>query len=345
MIIYYNPLWELLLKIATLLGLRDDGREQNWLNNETIAHLLNLSGFDVISQYKRFLFPFDLPFISSFLNTWIANLPILNSFCLTTCVVAKPRSDKGRAYSVSIIIPARNESGTIPKIIRQIPRFGRSQEIIFIEGHSQDNTWRVIQQEVQRMRGISPRTGNHPRLVVRAFKQAGKGKADAVKLGFKKAQGDVLMILDADLSVQPQDLLKFYEVIASGMGEFANGSRMIYPMEKQAMRTLNKIANRIFGYLFTWILGQEFNDTLCGTKVLFREDYLRIERDRKIFGNFDPFGDFDLIFGAIRQNLKVVEIPVRYHERQYGSTNINRFRHGLLLIKMTWYAFKRFRVI
>lgn len=333
---YYNRLWEPILRLASFLGWRRVHHEQNWLDEKDLANLLDLADFEMVNFGKRLLLPIQLLFISDLINRWLAPLPLINSLCLTTWVVARPKAKKRKDYSVSIIVPARNEAGNVPKVTAAIPRFGKWQEIIFVEGHSHDNTWKEIKKQIL--------TGGKRRFNIRAYKQRGKGKADAVRLGFSKAKGEILIILDADLTVNPKDLSKFYEVLASGKGEFVNGSRMIYPMEKQAMRILNVFGNKIFSWLFTWILGQRFKDTLCGTKALLKTDYRKIANNRKFFGNFDPFGDYDLIFGAVKQNLKVVELPIRYRERTYGSTNISRFTHGWLLLKMTWFAFRKFRV-
>jgi glycosyltransferase involved in cell wall biosynthesis len=292
------------LTLASKLGLRKKIGTQNWLDEEDLKNILNLSGFEVITTQKRF-------------------------FAITIITIAKLKNQIpkiNKQYSVSIIIPARNEEGNIDKIIPSIPKFGKKQEIIFIEGNSKDKTWIKVKNEERKRKNV------------KVFKQSGKGKADAVKLGLSKATGDILMIYDADRTVDAKDLKKFYNVLATGLGELANGSRLIYPMEKDAMQSLNKLGNQIFSWLFTWILGQHFKDTLCGTKAFFQKDYLKFK-----FSKSDPFGDFDLIFGAIRNNLRVIEIPVRYKERVYGSTNINRFHHGLLLAKMAWLAFWEFR--
>lgn len=332
MITYYNRLWEPILRLASWLGWRKQMGEQNWLDTPDLANLLELSGWEVISQQKRLLIPIEIPFISNLINSLIAPLPIINSLCLMTWVVARPNPEKRKEYSVSIVVAARNEEENIPRIVRSIPKFGKWQEVVFVEGHSKDNTWKKIQEQIKKK----------TRIKVRANKQRGIGKGDAIRLGFEKAKGEMLIVLDADLTVNPKDLPKFYEIIASGRGEFVNGSRMVYPMEKEAMQILNKIGNKIFGWLFSWILGQRFTDTLCGTKAILTKNYGKIKRGRRFFGNFDPFGDFDLIFGAVKQNLKVVELPVRYQERRYGTTNISRFKHGWLLFKMTWFAFKKF---
>lgn len=334
-ITYYNHLWEPILKFASFLGMRKRVGEQNWLDQDDLSNLLELSGFEPISRYKRLLLPANIPVLSILLNRWLGNLPIVNNLCLTTCTIARMKPKTSQDYSVSIVVPARNEEGNITRVIKSIPKFGKWQEIIFVEGHSNDDTWNKIQEEVNK---------KHAKYIkVKAFKQRGKGKADAVRLGFKKANGEILMILDADLTVNPSDLVKFYDLLVTGKGEFINGSRMIYPMEKQAMQTLNKLGNKIFSWLFSYMLGQRFKDTLCGTKVFFKKDYLKITEGRRFFGDFDPFGDFDLIFGAIKQNLKVIEVPIRYKERQYGTTNISRFKHGWLLVKMTWFGFRKFK--
>jgi glycosyltransferase involved in cell wall biosynthesis len=216
-----------------------------------------------------------------------------------------------------------------------LPDFGNHQEIIFVDGHSSDGT----PEEVERVMRA------YPTKDIKLMVQDGHGKGDAVRKGFRVAKGDILMILDADLTVPPEDLPKFYRALADDQGEFINGCRLIYPMEKEAMRSLNLLGNKLFSIMFTWILNQRFKDTLCGTKVLFRKDYEKIQAGRDYFGEFDPFGDFDLIFGAVKQNLKVVEIPIRYRDRTYGSTNISRFKHGWLLLRMTLFAYKKIKAI
>jgi glycosyltransferase involved in cell wall biosynthesis len=234
-----------------------------------------------------------------------------------------------------VIVPARNEAGNIKAIFERLPRMGSKTELIFVEGHSKDDTYTAIEKEIS----------SHPTTPSLLLQQKGIGKADAVRCGFEHATGDVLMILDADLTVPPEDLPRFYETLISGKGEFINGVRLVYPMEAQAMRGLNFLGNKFFSLAFTWLLGQSIKDTLCGTKVLWKEDYEKIATNRTYFGDFDPFGDYDLIFGAAKLNLKILDLPIRYRERVYGSTNIHRWRHGLLLIKMVAFAARRIKFI
>jgi glycosyltransferase involved in cell wall biosynthesis len=259
----------------------------------------------------------------------------LNHLCLVNIIVARHEKIEKEELSVAVLIPAKNEKGNIENAILRIPDFGKSMEIIFIEGNSDDGTY-------EEMIRIKDKYKDKNIIV---SKQSGKGKGNAVREGFEMASGEVLMILDADLTTPPEDLPKFYEAIRSKRGEFINGCRLVYPMEKQAMRLLNLLANKFFGMFFTYLLGQKVKDTLCGTKVLLKEDYEKIKSGRSYFGNFDPFGDFDLLFGAAKLNLKIVEIPIRYRDREYGSTQISRFKHGWLLLKMSLFASKKIKFI
>ncbi|MBM3395148.1 MAG: glycosyltransferase family 2 protein, partial [Betaproteobacteria bacterium] len=246
-----------------------------------------------------------------------------------------PAAEIGHERSVTVVIPCRNEQGNIEAAIRRLPAFGSSQEVLFVEGNSTDGTREEIERVIRA----------YPGRTIRLLAQPGKGKGDAVRTGFAQATGDVLMILDADLTMPPEDLPKFYRALIGGKGEFINGCRLVYPMEQQAMRMLNLLGNKFFSLAFSWLLNQRIKDTLCGTKVLSREDYRRIADNRAYFGDFDPFGDFDLLFGASKLNLKIVEVPIRYRARSYGETNIRRFAHGWLLLKMTVYAFFKLKAV
>ena len=333
---YYNYFWEPFLKFASFLGLSHKLFNQNWLSTNDVSNLLYLSGFETIKKGEYFIFPFNVPFIGDFINRVFSRLPILRSFCLINYIIARPLHNFVRTeYTVSVIVPARNEAGNIENVVKRIPEMGNHTEIIFVEGGSEDNT----REEIQRILDLY-----RNRRDIKLIDQGkGVGKGDAVRRGFDAAKGEILMILDADLSVSPEDLDKFYRAIATRKGEFINGSRLVYQLEKDSMRILNIFGNKIFSVLFTWILDQKIKDTLCGTKALFRSDYLRIARGRKYFGNFDPFGDFDLLFGASKLALKIVDIPIRYQARVYGHTNISRFKHGLLLLRMSIYGALKFK--
>jgi len=329
----YNTLWRPALSLLTTLGLRSEQPELNWLSGGDVCNLAELAGWDIIKSESRILLPVKVPFLSEILNRWVA--PLLPFLCLTNIMVARKTAAMPGEPSVSIIIPARNEAGNIPAAIQRIPRFSPDIEYVFIEGHSTDNTW----EEIDKARSA------HPDKKILISRQTGRGKGDAVRLGFSMASGDILMILDADLTMPPEDLPKFYRALADGRCEFANGCRLTYPMEEGAMRFLNLCANKLFGILFSWLLGQRVKDTLCGTKVLSRANYEAIAKNRSYFGDFDPFGDFDLLFGADKLNLKIRDIPVRYRERTYGETNIHRFRHGLLLFRMVAFAARKLKFV
>lgn len=334
----YSHLWEQLLVLAEHFGLITPKLPQNWLTIEDITNLLYLTNFELINHQQEILWPLSTPALSKLANRYLVKIWPFTILALTHLIVVRPRSQKislPKEPLVSVIIPTRNEAGNIEQIFKRVPEMGGGTELIFVEGHSQDNTYATIEQAI----------ADHPERKCKLLQQTGKGKGDAVRLGFSQASGDVLMILDADLTVPPEDLPRFYEALLSGKGEFINGVRLVYPMEQEAMRFLNLLANKFFSKAFSWLLGQSIKDTLCGTKVLWKADYERIVANRAYFGNFDPFGDFDLLFGAAKLNLKIVDLPIRYRERTYGATNIQRWRHGWLLLKMVAFAARRIKFI
>ena len=331
---YYNFLWEPALKLAERFNLKTPTSTANWLSPEDIENLLFLSGFETIKEERRLIFPRKIPFLHKILD-FIGSLPLINRLCLVNYIVARPVGEKPvPEKSVSVIIPCKNEKDNIENAVKRLPDLGSHTEIIFIDGHSTDGT----PDEIRRVMTLFPDKD------IKFLVQEGSGKGNAVRKAFEQAQADILMILDADLTVPPEEMPKFYNAMASGKGEFINGSRLVYPMEKEAMRFLNMLGNKFFSLSFSWLLGQRIKDTLCGTKVISRENYREIAANRHYFGEFDPFGDFDLLFGASKLNLKIVEIPVRYRARQYGETQISRFRHGLLLMKMCFFAVRKMKV-
>jgi hypothetical protein len=334
---YYSHLWEPVLKLAEALQLRAKQPQINYIATADFLNLMDLADFEMINGEQRQLIPARWFGIGRFVNRFIAPLPGIRKLCLRTYLVGRPiRQFPDREFSASILIPCRNERGNIENAILRMPKFGSSQEILFVEGNSSDGTF----EECERVRDAYKDSWD-----IKVLKQDGRGKGDAVRKGFSAATGDVLMILDADLTMPPEALPKFHSVIETGKAEFVNGTRLVYPMEREAMRPLNFIANRFFAYLFSYLVNTRLTDTLCGTKVLLRRDYEVLARERDYFGNFDPFGDFDLIFGAAKQNLKIVETPIHYKARTFGETQISRFRDGWLLLKMVWFAYRKLKAI
>ncbi|MCL5070903.1 MAG: glycosyltransferase [Actinobacteria bacterium] len=336
---YYNFLWESTLKLGEKLRLKMKEYHQNWLSKLDILNLLDLANFETIRSGAILLLPVYIPILSEFLNKYISKFFYLSNLCFINYSIARPMQEEAAVnndYSCSVIIPARNETESIERAVQEIPEMGRFTEIIFVEGHSKDNTLEEIKRVCEKYKN----TKN-----IKYYVQDGKGKKDAVFKGFDIANGDILMILDADLTVAPRDLQKFYNAIASGKGEFINGSRFVYPREKEAMRFLRMTANKFFSLLFTWILGKYFKDTLCGTKVIFKSDYEKLKKSMDYFGNFDRYGDYDLILGSYKQNLKIVEIPVHYKSRTYGSTNIGMWKGGTNLLRTAFHAMKKIKFI
>jgi SAM-dependent methyltransferase len=333
---YFNQLWRPVLRLGERIGRRMPHPPQNWLSLHDLACMLELAEFDMVRAETRQLLPLELFGLGRLVNRFVAPLPLVRSLCLRRYVVARSRHvERKQPTSCTVVIPCRNERDNIEPVVRRLPDFAADLEIIFIEGHSSDGTF----DECRRVqRAFAQRD-------IKCVVQDGKGKADAVRKGFAMARGEVLIILDADLTVAPEDVTKFFAIIALGKGEFVNGTRLVYPMASDAMPFLNYLANRMFALLFSWLLTQRLTDTLCGTKAISRHHYAQLAAGRSYFGNLDPFGDFDLIMGAAKLNLKFVEVPIRYADRTYGTTQISRFRDGWLLLRMAWLAFFKMKAL
>ncbi|MDR1499882.1 MAG: glycosyltransferase [Tannerellaceae bacterium] len=329
----YNYLWEPVIKLLQWLRLKQKAPAANWFSMADTRALLELEGFKVIREDRKMIMPVFVPLISAFCNRFLVNLPFFRHLGLVNIIVARMLPKSERYLSVSIIIPVKNEEGNVENAILRTPEFGAKQEFIYVDGRSTDNTL----SEALRVQL------KHQERNVKVIQQTGWGKGNAVREGFGVASGDILMILDADMTTPPEDLPKFYRAICEGRGELINGCRLVYPMEKNAMRFLNLVANKFFGHLFSYLLGQRVKDTLCGTKALTRRNYETIRDNRGYFGDFDPFGDFDLLFGAAKQNFDIVDVIVRYRDREYGVSQISRFKHGWLLLKMCCFAIRKIK--
>ena len=335
---YYSPLWLPLLNIATLLKLKMSNINSTLLGTSDIFNFLEAAKYQTVRIERKILIPFYIFGIERLINRYIAPLPLFSNICLRHYNISRSLKviERTKKKSASVIIPCKNERGNIRNAVERLPKFTNKMEVIFVEGNSSDGTWEEIKKVMK---------DNKKKIDIKAFKQPTRGKADAVFYAFEKASNDILIILDGDLTVAPENLERFWKKISSGDAEYVNGSRLVYPMDNNAMRFLNYIANKIFSILFSWLLGQRFTDTLCGTKILSKKNYIRAKNKNKDLGNFDPFGDFFLIFGASRLCLKITEVPIRYKARVYGKTQISRFSHGILLIRMVIYAFLKIKAI
>ena len=331
----FSQLWRPALRVLELARLRRRTPLRNWVTPQDVDNLLRLAGLEPVTEVRRILVPTRIPVLSGFCNGFLANLPVVRHLCLTYWIVARPQPEpEPRELSASVLVPAKNEAGMVERIVEETAFLGPGTELIFVEGHSTDGTREEIERQIER----------HPDRRIVYIEQSGHGKGDAVRLGFAQATGDILIILDADLTVRPRDLPPFFAALANGRAEFVNGSRLVYGIEPGAMRFLNLLGNKAFSLLFTALLDQPVKDTLCGTKALERHRYEQIAAGRAYFGDFDPFGDFDLLLGAARLNLKIVDLPVRYQARTYGETKISRFRHGWLLLQMAVFGFRKLKV-
>jgi SAM-dependent methyltransferase len=354
---FHNPALEGTLRVAQRLGLTMPPARQNWVGPKDIEALLELSDFSVERVHTGLLLPALLPTLDRLADIVPAGTPLIGYLNAVNIVVARPQRPRPSLWplSCSVIVPCRNEVGNIEAAVGRMPFMGSHTEIVFVDGASSDGTCERIEEMQRRFAGqrdirlihqvpgpqLVPPTSVAPDAPVAMLRL---GKGDAVRKGFEAARGDVLMILDADLTVPPEDLPRFFNAIAGGKAEFVNGNRLLYPMEERAMKFVNYLGNKLFSSLFTWMLGQRIRDTLCGTKALRREAYERIAAGRSYFGDFDPFGDFDLLFGAARLALRIVDVPVRYRRRRTGVTKVRVVRHGLLLIAMSFVAFRKFKL-
>jgi hypothetical protein len=340
----YSALWEPILRFASALRLRMPSMEQNWISHIDLKNFASLAGLETVKSGTKLLFPKYVPLLSVFLNRFVANLWPFTRLGVFHYLVLRKQNSAGQTLggmggvkpSLSVVVPARNEAGTIEKIVRLLPELGSFTEIIFVEGNSTDNTWQEINRVADAYKG---------KRRIQIAQQQGKGKGDAVRKGFEMATGDVLTIYDADMTVPPEEVEHFYKTLSTRKGDFINGSRLVYPLEEESMRMLNLLANKFFGFAFSAILGQPIKDTLCGSKMIWRKDYGELQKGRSFFGDFDPFGDFDLLFGAAKLNLKIIDLPVHYQRRTYGTTNISRWKHGWLLLKMTIFAARKLKLV
>jgi len=332
---FFSHFWQFPLAIAQAMGVATPNLPQNWFTRHDVENLLELSGYEPLRSFEEVVVPLSFPVLSNFANRFLSKIAPFRWMALTNFLVARPAPVSAAKPSVSVVVASRNEEGHIDELMARIPEMGGGTEIVFVEGNSTDDTWGAIERAI----------AANPQRKCMLLKQPGKGKGDAVRTGFDAATGDILMILDADITVPPEDLPRFYDVLASGRGEFANGVRLVYPMQDDAMRFANLVGNKFFSSAFSWLLGQPIRDTLCGTKVMWAKDYKRLAANRAYFGDFDPFGDFDLLFGAAKLNLKIMEVPIRYRARRYGDTNIQRWRHGVLLLRMVVFAARRIKFV
>lgn len=337
---FYNPLWYPLIKFGEKIGQKMPEKIKNWLSVDDIENFLYISGYQVIKRKYLMFFPKYIPLITYILNKFIGNLPVIRRFSLNSVVIARPMKpkEKKEELSCSVVITCRDEEGNIEGLVTRIPKMGSNTEIIFVEGHSKDNTVAKIQEMIAK----------YPEKDIKMLKQKGIGQGDAFRYGYDEAKGDFVIWLEADLTTPPEEAIHFWDTFVNNTGEYVNGSRFIYKMKKSAMPLFNFLGNRFFGVLFTILLKQRFTDTLCGFKGISKKNYIRIRDQIDYFGDFDPFGDFELIFGSIKNNLKVAEIPVHYQPRQYGESKaygqsfFSFMKHAMLLLRMSFIAFRKF---
>lgn len=333
-VLNYNFLWNPLVNLAEKFGMKIPQNLHNWISEQDVNSFLELSQFEKIINYRAILFPFYIPIFSWFVNKYLARLPILRRMTMLNFTVARVRDFEPKDYSVSVIIPCRNEAGNIEDAVSRIPKLGIHTEILFGDDKSTDGTADKVREMIAKF----------PEKDIKLYQGPGISKSENVWTGFDLAQGDIVLILDADLTVIPEELPYFYEAIVKRNGEFINGSRLVYPMHNNAMKLFNIIGNKFFSIAFSYILDRPIKDTLCGTKVMWRKDYYRIKKLRGTWGITDRWGDYELIFSAAKLNLKIIDLPVHYYERTYGETKMTgRINNGIIMLKMCWAALSKIK--
>ena len=333
----YNHLWAPLLVIAEKLRIKVPQFDQNWFSADDIEGLLKISGYELLKIYRMLLFPKYIPLFSKLLNGFFAKLPLINRLCFTQILVARPlvQLRPRQELNVSVVIPCKNERGNIEEAVRRIPEMGSTTELVFCDDNSTDGT----ADEIRRMMEC------YPDRIIKLVKGPGINKAKNVWTGFDAATGDILIILDGDLTVMPEELPYFVNAIAGGYAEFVNGSRLVYSMPKNAMKKTNLMGNKFFSVVFSYLLDQRVKDTLCGTKVIWRSDWKRIKPLINSWGTVDRWGDYELLFSAAKLNLKILDLPVHYQERVYGFTKMTKvFNNGMNMLKMCYYGFKKLKL-
>lgn len=333
-VVLYNPYLRWAYYLTNRLGIRKGELPSTFVTRVDLQNIAKVAGFEIVRQRLAVYCPWRMLGLGTAINRIMPLIPLARWMSLTSVVVLRPLVSASQ-QGISCVIPARNERGNIENALTRFPELGREAEIIFVEGHSTDGTWEEI---------LRVSTKYREQFRILAVQQPGKGKADAVRLGFSHAREELLVILDADLTMPPEMLSRFAFAYDQGHGDFINGSRLVYPMEGAAMRFLNRMGNVFFAKLLSAVLDVHLGDSLCGTKLLTRHDYERMVAWRRDFGEFDPFGDFELLFPAAELGLEIVDVPVRYLARTYGQTNIQRFKHGLQLLKMTWIGLVRIKM-
>ncbi len=346
-ITHWNWLWRPILSIAEGLHLKapDLNVRHNWISPVSLSEFLRLANYDVVQVSSGLLFPYDIPVFTPTVNS-LSHAPLIKRLALLRAVVARPgrapTSDRPR--SVTVVTPTRNDVGNIEAAVTRTPNMGSHTELLFVDGNSTDGTVEKIREmiaahperDIKLLSQEADPTTTPPNMMLQ------RGRGDAVRKGLAAAQGDILIVLDGDLTIPPEELPRFYDALVTGKGEFINGTRLIYPSQTDLVPYLKKIGSATISLWFSWVLNQQISDVLCSTKALWKADYQKIEASRDYFGDFDPYGDFDLLFGAARLRLKMIELPIHAGARTYGESKARLL--WPVLTRMAAFAFARFKL-
>lgn len=326
-----NTKWKIPLKLLEILNLKEKTKQFSHIHNKKFENIAAGVGFELISSKTRQFLPFKLFKIGNIFNKILEIIFFNFRLGIKSYILFRKNNKFFNQMTKSIIIPAKNEEGNLKKLVDRIPKT-LNTELIFSIGESKDKTLEIAL-EIQQ---------NNKDFNIKVFEQSKNGKANAVWEAVEKSNGEIIAILDSDISVDPEELVNFYEIIENNYADFVNGTRLIYEMEKGSMRFINRFGNRMFQYLIGKIINEPITDSLCGTKVFKKSLLKNIFWWQKTYKLNDPFGDFDLLFSASYSGAKILEYPIHYRARTYGNTQISRFRDGYKLII---YLIKSFLII
>lgn len=315
-VIEINPFILFLLKILSRVGLLVPDFKRNMLHLSDLENLVNIFGFDIVDKGYRFAVPFKIFGLGDVINSILPRVSLLRNFCFGQYIVFRlhPLEAGKQNLSCSVVVPCHNEEGNIADCIARIPNFGAWREIIVVDDGSTDRTKDMVKKI---MRGRSDIR------LISYEKNCGKGYA--VNIGWQEAKGDVFMMLDCDSTTPPEELALFHEAMEYG-AEFVNGTRVIYPREKNSIPFFNRLGVTFFAHLISWITQKRISDTFCGTKV-FLKKYWNCFQIKEFL-----WGDWDLFFTAARYRMKMLELPVHYKTRKHGVTKMRPVKHGIILL-------------
>tara|TARA_B110000977_G_scaffold125183_1_gene160299 strand:+ start:1495 stop:2904 length:1410 start_codon:yes stop_codon:yes gene_type:complete len=311
--------------------------KNNFLPYSNLRKIFLNTNFEIVKNEKIIFFPFQFSLLTKFINQ-IFRFPVLNFFCMINLTVLKKVQKKNyqaEGKKISFIIPCKNEGGNIKFFYEKIINSTINAEFLFGNDNSSDNTLDEIKKLQQAI----------PNKEIKIYDGPGVCKSENVYKGINLASGEIILIYDADLTVSFDDLVNSINLLLKTDADFINCTRMIMPQQKNAMKFLNFYGNLFFAFLFSILFKQKITDTLCGTKIFFKKDWEQIKKYNNTWGAKDLWGDFDLLLGAYKNNLKIVENPISYTDRKEDETKMTGIiKNSIRMLIITFVAYYKLRI-